>query len=81
MTWGAKALTSMLAGFLCSPEGYKQDEKLAILESPQVGFFFSPTLVLPGSKGSFVQAAFGPLGISFLGLCSYKGTHGPLLYK
>lgn len=37
-----------------------------------------PTLVLSGSKGSFAQVGFGLLAISFLGLCSYKGTQRSL---
>lgn len=28
-----------------------------------------------------MQVGFGPLGISFLGLCSYDSTHGSLWYK
>lgn len=34
--------------------------------------------MLSGSKGSFAQVGFEPLAISFLGLCSYKGTHRSL---
>lgn len=36
MTQGARALTSILAGFLCIPKGYKQGEMLAMLDSLQV---------------------------------------------
>lgn len=35
-TQEAKALTPMLAGFLCSPKAYKPDETLAMLESLQI---------------------------------------------
>lgn len=34
--------------------------------------------MLLGSNGSFALAGFGPLAVSFLGLCSYKGTHRSL---